>query len=60
MAFDKNKYSNQFKKNYDNVRILIPKGKKQFLKERADELGISVSKLIVRAIESTYHINMTD
>nr|DAP05357.1 MAG TPA: hypothetical protein [Caudoviricetes sp.] len=60
MAFDANKYKNQYEKdNYDRILILVPKGKKADIKERAEELGISVSELIVRALEKMYLLDLS-
>lgn len=60
MAFDQNKYINQFKKeNYEEYRVLVPKGKKAIIKSRADELGITMSQLTIRALEKTYLLDLT-
>lgn len=60
MAFDANKYKNRYEKdNYDRILILVPKGKKADIKERAEELGISVSELIVRALEKMYLLDLS-
>lgn len=60
MAFDANKYKNQYEKdNYDRILILVPKGKKADIKERAEKLGISVSELIVRALEKMYLLDLS-
>lgn len=60
MAFDENEYKARYQReNYDRVVILIPKGKKADIKERAEELGISVSELIVRALEKMYLLDLS-
>lgn len=60
MAFDKNMYNNEYKKmNYTRTKIMFPKGKKALLKQRADELGISVNQLIIRALEKTYLLDLS-
>ena len=60
MAFDPIGYKNQFNKdNYDMIQFTVPKGKKKFIKERAKELGISVSELIVRALEKQYLLDLS-
>lgn len=58
MAFDR-------KKHYDQVMILIPKGKKELLKEEArirdirDSQGkLSVSRMIVLALEKQYGLDL--
>lgn len=61
MSFDQNKYVNQYNKdNYSSITFYISKGKKRFIKERSDEIGIPVKKLIFRALEQQYHIKFTD
>ena len=51
MAFDQNQYINDWKRrNYDEVRVLIPKGKKETIKKMAKEKGLSVSRFIVEAL----------
>lgn len=60
MAFDENEYKARYQReNYDRIVILIPKGKKVDIKERAEELGISVSELIVRALEKMYLLDLS-
>jgi hypothetical protein len=59
MAFDQNKYVADFKReNYDAVTFLIPKGEKAALKQRAQIDGISVSQLVVRALEEFYKLDL--
>lgn len=59
MAFDKNKYNQDFnKKNYDRLVMDIPKGKKQELKDFAATQDLSVSELIRRALWNTYKIQI--
>lgn len=60
MAFDQVEYKNQYnKENYDIVRFTVPKGKREVLKGRAQELGISVSELVVRALEKQYLLDLS-
>lgn len=42
-------------KEYDTLTIFLPKGKKEKLKAIADMYGLSMSKLIVRYIDSKSH-----
>ena len=45
--FDKVKYKNDFnKQNYDRINLMVPKGKKDELKQMAKEAGISVNRKI--------------
>ncbi|MBR1528888.1 MAG: hypothetical protein IJ642_06270 [Oscillospiraceae bacterium] len=39
------------KNNYDEIKILVPKGKKEEYREHAKEQGESLSAFIKRAIE---------
>lgn len=60
MAFDKIRYDNEYiKDNYDGISIRVKKGKNKLLKQRADELGISVNQLIIRALEKTYLLDLS-
>ena len=45
-----NKYIN---KAYDRINLVVPKGKKEAIKEYADSLGESVNGFINRAIDET-------
>jgi hypothetical protein len=46
------KQNNDYKRdNYDVIRILVPKGKSQEIKEYAEARDLSISKLICRALE---------
>lgn len=44
----KNKYN---AKTYDNIRILVPKGKKEIIKAIAEEQGESLNKFVNNAID---------
>ncbi len=44
----KNKYN---AKTYDNIRILVPKGKKEIIKAVAEEQGESLNKFVNNAID---------
>lgn len=67
MAFDQNKYIDEYvKENYDRIVIKVPKGKKDLLKREAqnrnivDDKGkLSVTRLIVEAIEQVYGVDMS-
>lgn len=61
MAFDQSAYVNQYNKdNYSSITIYIPKGKKQVIKERSAEIGISVREMIYRSLEQQYHIKFSE
>lgn len=67
MAFDSTKYKDDYaRENYDRVTFKIPKGKKALLQKVAQERNItdnkgliSVSRLIIEAIEQTYCIDLS-
>lgn len=46
----KNKYNAA---NYDNLRIVVPKGKKELVKAHAESQGESINGFVNRAIEET-------
>lgn len=68
MAFDENKYKAQYSKdNYDQILIKVPKGKKETLRQLATDLNvkdnkglISVTRLIINALEKTYKIDLSN
>lgn len=52
MAFDQNQYVADYKRqNYDVIRALIPKGRSKDVKAYAKARGLSVSQVIVEALE---------
>ncbi len=60
MAFDKNSYGNEFKRqNYDRVTVLLPKGKAKTLKDEAATREKSTSQFIVEAIEHCYKLDLS-
>ena len=53
-------YKAQFNKdNYDIIRFQVPKGKREDIKKCADKLGISMSELVVRALEKQYLLDLS-
>lgn len=60
MAFDQQKYIREFtKENYDRIEFLVPKGRKNEVKQFAKLRGKSVTELVVEALESYYRINLS-
>lgn len=60
MAFDPNAYTNDYKRqHYDRLAALVPKGKGEAVKRLAAVNGLTVSQLIVRALEQTYKIDLS-
>lgn len=50
--FDQMKYQNEYnKKNYDRIEIVVPKGQKAIIKEKAKAAGQSVSEYVNQAID---------
>ena len=68
MAFDEKKSKSQYtKENYDQVMIKVPKGQIEKLRQLATDLDmrdnkglISVTRLIINALEKTYKIDLTN
>lgn len=50
--FNQTKYQNEYKKkNYDRIDLLVPKGQKAVIKERATALGKSLNEFIYSAVK---------
>lgn len=50
----KSEYKNKFNaEKYDRVGLMLPKGKKQEVKEHAEKKGESMNGFIIRAIDET-------
>ena len=47
------------KENYFKVALRIPKENKQMLQDLADIYDMSINKLIIKAIEKTYGIDLS-
>lgn len=47
-AKSKNRYN---EKAYDRIFIVVPKGQKDVIRERAEERGQSINAFIIKAIE---------
>jgi len=57
MAFDKKTYDSQFhKETYDRITFSVPKGKKAELEGIAADKGVSLTRLIIDALEKQYQI----
>ena len=60
MAFDSNKYRAEFQReNYYRPTIFIPISKKDVVKAEADKRGISISQLVIDALERCYGIDLS-
>lgn len=50
--FDQVKYQNEFKKKtYDRMELLVPKGEKAVIKEKAVAAGQSVNEFVYSAVK---------
>lgn len=50
--FDQVKYQNEYKKkNYDRLELLVPKGEKAIIKEKAAAAGQSVNEFVYSAVK---------
>lgn len=59
MAFDNNKYKADFaKEHYTRLSVIVPKEKTHLIREYAKDHGKSVSRLIMEALENTYHLGL--
>lgn len=60
MAFDYQKYNNEYKRNnYDEMRVLVPKGRSAELKAMAKKEKVSLSHFVVTAIERYYNVDLS-
>ena len=50
--FDQIEYQNKYiKEKYDCINLTVPKGEKAIIKEKANDVGISVNEYIYQAIK---------
>ena len=50
--FDKIAYNNKYNSdNYDSLRIVVPKGKKEKIREHAQSKGESINSFVNKAID---------
>lgn len=60
MAFDSNAYKTDFKReNYDQMAFLVPKGKRKVVRECAAKHGVTISQLVVQALEECYKLDLS-
>lgn len=60
MAFDNNSYQADYKRqNYDRLNILVPRGRGKSIKAEAGKRGISVSQLVVQALEAHCKLDLS-
>lgn len=52
MPFDATRYANEYqKKNFDKFSVLVKKGKKEEIRQRSGELGLTVSGYFQKLVE---------
>ena len=50
--FDQTKYQNEYKKKtYDRMELLVPKGEKAVIKQKAAAAGTSVNEFVYSAVK---------
>lgn len=60
MAFNQTEYITEWeRKNCEQVKFRVPKGKKALLKETAKRHNTNVTRLFVDAVEEKYKIDIT-
>ena len=60
MGFDQSKYAQEYNKvNYDVIRATVPKGCRKVLQQEASIRGVSLSQLIVDALEYAYKVDLS-
>lgn len=59
--FDQSAYIHQYQKeHYDRMSFLLPKGKGKAVKRLAVEKGVSITQLIVYALEKVYDLDLSN
>lgn len=60
MAYEKYSYNNDYTRdNYDRINLIVPKGKREVIKAKAAERGVSVSQLVIDALEGYYKLDLS-
>lgn len=60
MAFDQSKYNANFQReNYYRPTVFIPIAKKTDVQQAAKERGISISQLVIDALEKCYKLDLS-
>lgn len=60
MAFDQVAYNNEYNKRaYEEIKIRVPKGKKNLLKEYAKKTGKSVNAIFIESVEAQHGIDLS-
>ena len=58
--FDVQKYKNQFEKDtYYEIKVRLPKEKKQIMQELAQTTGKSINRIFIEAVEKVHHVDLT-
>ena len=60
MAFNAQKYKNEFnKQSYHEVRLRIPKSKKEIVDALAETTGKSINRIFIEAVEKQHNVDLT-
>ena len=57
---DVQKYRNKFnRENYYEVKVRLPKEKKQVMEELAETTGKSINRIFIEAVEKQHNVDLT-
>ena len=60
MAFNQSKYITEYTKvHYDKLTLTLPKDAKKIIKHCAVDKGVSVSQLVIHALETVYGLDLS-
>ncbi len=60
MPFDQRKYIDEYnQENYDRLVARVPKGKRKLLHDYAVQHGTSINAMIIHALETCYHLDLS-
>lgn len=60
MPFDATKYKSEFnKKAYYEVKVRLPKSKKEVMEELIETTGKSINRIFIEAVEKIHHVDLT-
>ena len=60
MPFDAQKYNNEFnKKAYYEVKVRLPKSKKEVMEALTETTGKSINRIFIEAVEKQYGVDLT-
>ena len=60
MASEQSKYFTEYAKtHYDKINLTLPKGTAKIIKHCAVDKGVSVSQLVIQALEKVYDLDLS-